>query len=133
MFNLSDRANQLNFDVALPMTGPAPISGDFDDGRRGCGAKCDVNECLWRYSLISRESSVISQSSHLITGGATSIEGREGEAASCLTAQLQHRANIGSAIEDFGKKVDLSSQMCRRTREWEHGLRLLTRRVLLER
>ena len=116
--------------ISLPMSGPAPFGGgDFDDG-----AECDVNECLALLTHIARVER--GQSSQRITGWRSHLDrgegGREG-AASCLTAQLQHRANIGSAIEDFGKKVDLSSQMCRRTREWEHGLRLLTRRVLLER
>ena len=114
MFNLSDRANQLNFDVALPMSGPAPFGGgDFDDGRRGCGAKCDVNECLALLTHIARVER--GQASHRITGGATSVERREG-AASCLTAQLQHQANIGSAIEDFGKK-----SICRRKCVGEHA------------
>ena len=77
VFNLSDRANQLNFVVALPMSGPAPFGGgDFDDGRRGCGAKCDVNECLALLThIIARVER--GQSSHRITGGAIERGGRE--------------------------------------------------------
>ena len=63
--------------ISLPMSGPAPFGGgDFDDGRRGCGAKCDVNECLALLTHIARVE--LGQSSHRITGGATSIDRREG-------------------------------------------------------
>ena len=78
VFNLSDRANQLNFVVALPMSGPAPFGGggDFDDGRRVCGAKCDVNECLALLTHIARVER--GQSSHRITGWRSHLDRGEG-------------------------------------------------------
>ena len=89
--------------ISLPMSGPAPFGGgDFDDGRRGCGAKCDVNECLALLTHIARVE--LGQSSHRITGGATSIEGREGGSSLVFDCPTPNRAHIGSAIEDFGKK-----------------------------
>lgn len=53
--------------ISLPMSKPAPFGG---------GAECDVNECLALLTHIARVER--GQSSHRITGGATSIEGREG-------------------------------------------------------
>ena len=64
--------------ISLPMSGPAPFGGggDFDDGRRVCGAKCDVNECLALLTHIARVER--GQSSHRITGWRSHLDRGEG-------------------------------------------------------